>query len=645
MMLYILLVLNIFVFSQCAPPPSFFKACKKKDFDCMTEQGGVFLKNILQGDKQLGIPPLSPLVIPLMNMGGEKGLLVTFKNAHLTGIETAKLKRIEIDTEKQTGKFDLELDFLNNVADYSARGSILVLKLNGDGKSNVTNVKLSGTFSFKYTLEDQGGEKYVKITEDEMNLTQERIIFHFNDLFKGNDALTESTNEVLNKEWKAVAEEVGPAMSALIGNVIKMIASNVFKTVPYSKLFLDCDKKYGIPVIEPFTLSLLEISPGDNLKIVFRNLTGIGLDKAKLRAVKYDANKNHMKILTDLPSLKILGDYDAKGRILVLPIEGKGPFEIEAIDGKYTYSFDIIPHEKKGEIYGSIENGDLDFDIKNVKLNFENLFNGDKTLGSQMNMFLNENWRDVFKDLKGAIRKRVCALLVTVLATCATSLDLPSYIVACKGSDPNFKECVKDSAKTGIKGFLKGDKKYGIPPFTPFKVPLIEIQNPNLLIKIDNVDIYGIDDASVEDMSVDVPNKKLSATIKMERLNLQGHYIADGKIASLPIKGDGDANITFVGGTYIYETSWTIYQKDGEDYMKIENPSLEYKLRRAHFYHGNLFNGNEELGNQVNKFLNDNWELFLEDIGTAVKKTIESIATNIITNVAKRVPFNKIFPQ
>lgn len=47
------------------------------------------------GDKQLGIPPLSPLVIPLMNIGGEKGLLITFKNAHLTGIETAKLKRIE----------------------------------------------------------------------------------------------------------------------------------------------------------------------------------------------------------------------------------------------------------------------------------------------------------------------------------------------------------------------------------------------------------------------------------------------------------------------------------------------------------------------------------------------------------------------
>ncbi|XP_049820575.1 protein takeout-like [Aethina tumida] len=189
------------------------------------------------------------------------------------------------------------------------------------------------------------------------------------------------------------------------------------------------DKKYGIPVIEPFTLSLLEISPGDNLKIVFRNLTGIGLDKAKLRAVKYDANKNHMKILTDLPSLKILGDYDAKGRILVLPIEGKGPFEIEAIDGKYTYSFDIIPHEKKGEIYGSIENGDLDFDIKNVKLNFENLFNGDKTLGSQMNMFLNENWRDVFKDLKGAISKSFGAICKTVLQNYFSRIPLKELIL------------------------------------------------------------------------------------------------------------------------------------------------------------------------------------------------------------------------
>lgn len=49
-----------------------------------------------------------------------------------------------------------------------------------------------------------------------------------------------------------------------------------------------------------------------------------------------------MKILTDLPSLKILGDYDAKGRILVLPIEGKGPFEIEASKSKYLLFMWVI---------------------------------------------------------------------------------------------------------------------------------------------------------------------------------------------------------------------------------------------------------------------------------------------------------------
>lgn len=34
---------------------------------------------------------------------------------------------------------------------------------------------------------------------------------------------------------------------------------------------------------------------------------------------------------------------------------------------------------------------------------FDNLFNGDRALGETTNRFLNENWHDIFNELKGSI--------------------------------------------------------------------------------------------------------------------------------------------------------------------------------------------------------------------------------------------------
>lgn len=36
-------------------------------------------------------------------------------------------------------------------------------------------------------------------------------------------------------------------------------------------------------------------------------------------------------------------------------------------------------------------------------MHFENLFNGNKALGDNMNLFLNENWSDILHELKAPI--------------------------------------------------------------------------------------------------------------------------------------------------------------------------------------------------------------------------------------------------
>jgi hypothetical protein len=47
-----------------------------------------------------------------------------------------------------------------------------------------------------------------------------------------------------------------------------------------------------------------------------------------------------------------------------------------------------------------------------VSYNFENLFNGDKQLGDNINRVLNDNWKEVFDDVKADYIKVVDRIIV-----------------------------------------------------------------------------------------------------------------------------------------------------------------------------------------------------------------------------------------
>lgn len=45
----------------------------------------------------------------------------------------------------------------------------------------------------------------------------------------------------------------------------------------------------------------------------------------------------------------------------------------------------------------------MNFGICRIYTNFENLYNGDRALSDSTNHFLNENWQEIFSELKGSI--------------------------------------------------------------------------------------------------------------------------------------------------------------------------------------------------------------------------------------------------
>ena len=117
------------------------------------------------------------------------------------------------------------------------------------------------------------------------------------------------------------------------------------------------------------------------------------------------------------------GNYKSEGRVLILPIVGDGDCEIVCSKFKlitikkllnffsfaeniaFKYAFDLKPVEKKGQIYAELHHVKLDIKPELVQFQFNNLFNGDKALGDNMNKFMNDNWHEIYQELEPSFTK------------------------------------------------------------------------------------------------------------------------------------------------------------------------------------------------------------------------------------------------
>lgn len=72
--------------------------------------------------------------------------------------------------------------------------------------------------------------------------------------------------------------------------------------------------------------------------------------------------------------------------------------------------------ERSGKQFYQVDKFKVNFDTTRFIMNFTNLFNGDKALGDNMNVFLNDNWTDILKELKPAIASAFTQIFEAVVS-------------------------------------------------------------------------------------------------------------------------------------------------------------------------------------------------------------------------------------
>ncbi|CAH2093367.1 unnamed protein product [Euphydryas editha] len=173
----------------------------------------------------------------------------------------------------------------------------------------------------------------------------------------------------------------------------------------------------SVPPLEPLHVSGMNIDAGVGPVVLTQNYRGIklhGLTDSIITTYKADLKHYRLKTESVTPKMEFVADYVMKGRILVLPIQGKGVANITMVNLVVKHDIFGEPIKRDGEIYMHIKDYKVKFIPEKVSLYFSNLFNGDKRLGDQMNLFLNENSELVFNELKESYEKSLSSVFQDV---------------------------------------------------------------------------------------------------------------------------------------------------------------------------------------------------------------------------------------
>ncbi|XP_044261204.1 protein takeout-like [Tribolium madens] len=162
----------------------------------------------------------------------------------------------------------------------------------------------------------------------------------------------------------------------------------------------------GLPDLEPLEVPSMVIGAGSGAVQFQQNYFDIkigGLTKIDSLQVNFDLVEKRLTLDLHYSQVKMEFHYEINGKMLLLPIYGKGPGFIHFLGRpRFVFNFELQEYQKNKKKYFKVNNTSLLMEPQLIKFHLENLFNGDKTLGDNVVQVMNDNWREVFNDVRGS---------------------------------------------------------------------------------------------------------------------------------------------------------------------------------------------------------------------------------------------------
>lgn len=236
-------VLMCFVTITSAKFPKDIQRCKVGDSDCIVAESNRVLHTSAKGHAGLNLIQIDPLHISdiTLKQGSESpvNIELNFKETDLIGLQAHDFYSIKGFQKDNQGAYEIKLKgpVIYLIGPYKISGRVLILPIQGEGKSNITLVAPDLTIKFTGKTTTRNGKEYLYTDDLKLVFTIERLYMQLDNLYNGDKILGDSTNLFLNENWEEIFNELKRSIFDAFGLIMQNIINSVFRKIPYNELF------------------------------------------------------------------------------------------------------------------------------------------------------------------------------------------------------------------------------------------------------------------------------------------------------------------------------------------------------------------------------------------------------------------------
>lgn len=230
-------------------------------------------------------------------------------------------------------------------------------------------------------------------------------------------------------EFVKTCYKLKPAFANCSTHAVQALFNEIPKGLP----------EIGLPPLDPLKLDAIKILQGGGGPVTVNasltNVTVKGFGKTDILYNNVDPTTFDFHTKLHLDRLRIDGSYELNGRILVIPLRGKGNCWFDAKDININAISDVILVKRNGFHFYNITGVHVKFTIGGLKLHMYNLFDGIKALEDSTNAYLNSNWRPVAESLSPILSKTIEDIMIDILRTVFDHIPADFFIADIQEGD------------------------------------------------------------------------------------------------------------------------------------------------------------------------------------------------------------------
>ncbi|KAL9890614.1 circadian clock-controlled protein daywake-like [Glossina fuscipes] len=164
------------------------------------------------------------------------------------------------------------------------------------------------------------------------------------------------------------------------------------------------------------------------LNFILSNLELRGIEKLTMFSSKgFVKDIKNIELDFNIPLLRINSLYELDGKLLLLPIKGKGNVEVILHDAHFVVTINVELEKRQGKNYIKFKKLVAKVEPKSTTFKFENLFDGNKELTDATNKVLTDSWQDVWNELGKDFNQGFADALYLILTPVADSISYDDY--------------------------------------------------------------------------------------------------------------------------------------------------------------------------------------------------------------------------